>query len=125
MKLCWIAHERLRKPRSTSIECAPDVMRWSHNYYRKYQPLSAYKMQVRRMRTIELARRILRRFSDSGDIKPMIELKPLKDDDEKFATIVEDRTRELAALDRYERRAISKRKSAIRRFDSAYRFAEQ
>ena len=38
-------------------------------------------------------------------------------DEEKFATIVEDRTRELAALDRYERRAISKRKSAIR-FDS-------
>jgi hypothetical protein len=34
-----------------------------------------------------------------------------------FATIVEDRIRELAALDRYERRAISKRKSAIRAFD--------
>ena len=55
-----------------------------------------------------------RRFSNLGDIKPLIELTPLKDN-EKFATIVEDRTRELAALDRYERRAISKRKSAISR----------
>ena len=70
------------------------------------------------MRSIERVRRILRRFSNLGDIKPLIELKPLKDN-EKFATIVEDRTRELAALDRYERRAISKRKSAIRAFDSA------
>jgi hypothetical protein len=84
----------------------------------EYQPLSADKIQARRMRSIERVLRILRRFSHLGDIKPLIELTPLKDD-EKFATIVEDRTRELAALDRYERRAISKRKSAIRAFDSA------
>ena len=84
----------------------------------EYQPLSAYEIQARRMRSIERVHRILRRFSNLGDIKPLIELKPLKDN-EKFATIVEDRTRELAALDRYERRAISKRKSAIRAFDSA------
>ena len=38
----------------------------------------------------------------------------------KFATVVEDRVRELATLDCYERRAISKRKSAIRAFDSAW-----
>jgi hypothetical protein len=82
----------------------------------EYHPLSAYKTQVRRMRTIERVRRILKKFSNFGDINPQIELKLLKDD-EKFATIVEDRTRELAALDRYERRAISKRKSAIRDFD--------
>ena len=84
----------------------------------EYQPLSAYKRQVRKMRTIDRVHRILGRSFDLDDIKPLIELKPLKDN-EKFATIVEDRTRELAALDRYERRAISKRKSAIRAFDSA------
>jgi len=84
----------------------------------EYRPLSTYKIQARRMRTIERVRRILRRFSNFDDIEPLVELKPLKDD-EKFATVVEDRTRELAALDRYERRAISKRKSAIRTFDSA------
>ena len=71
------------------------------------------------MRSVERVCRILRRkFSNLGDVKPQIELKPLKDE-EKFATIVEDRIRELAALDRYERRALSKRKSAIRAFDSA------
>jgi hypothetical protein len=70
------------------------------------------------MRTIDRVQRILKRFIDIDDVKPPIELKPLKDD-EKFATAVEDRLWELAALDRYERQAISKRKSAIRVFDSA------
>jgi hypothetical protein len=49
-------------------------------------------------------------------IEPLIELRPVKGD-EKFAAIAEDRMREMAALDRYERRAISKRKFAIRDFD--------
>jgi arylsulfatase len=84
----------------------------------KYQSLSAYKNQLDKMRTINRIERILGNSIDFDDIEPLVELKPLKGD-EKFATIVEDRTRELAALDRYERRAISKRKFAIRAFDSA------
>ena len=84
----------------------------------EYQPLSAYKSQLGKMRTIDHIERITGTSFDLDDIEPLIELTPLKDN-EKFATIVEDRTRELAALDRYERRAISKRKSAIRAFESA------
>ena len=84
----------------------------------EYQPLSAYKSQLGKTRTIDHIERIRGPSFDLDDIKPLIELKPLKDE-EQFATIVEDRTRELAALDRYERRAISKRKSAMRAFDSA------
>ena len=84
----------------------------------KYQPLSACKNQLRKMRTIDRIERILGTSFDFDDIEPLVELNPLKDD-EKFATVVEDRIRELAALDRYERRAISKRKFAIRAFDSA------
>ena len=70
------------------------------------------------MRTVGRIERVLETSFDFDDIKPLIELKPLKDD-EKLATIVEDRIRELRALDRYERRALSKRKSAICAFDSA------
>jgi hypothetical protein len=78
----------------------------------EYQPLPAYKSQVRKMRTIDRIEGALGTSFDFDVIEPLIELEPLKSD-QKFATAIEARTRELSALDRYERRAISKRKSAI------------
>jgi hypothetical protein len=54
---------------------------------------------------------------DMGTMDEVLHPKPLERD-VKLAKILVDRDRELARLDRYERRALSRRNTALRNFDT-------
>ena len=68
---------------------------------------------------IRYARRFDLRMPMPDNVMEFLNSKP--EGPYKLATILADKTRQLLALDRYERRALSRRKFAIRAFDAARR----
>jgi len=84
-----------------------------------YQPVSVLKHSVRLMGLVDRIKGLALPASDAEMFESGITRKTTLEGLEKLAMILQDRASELARLDRYERRALSRRKSAIREFDAA------
>jgi hypothetical protein len=83
-----------------------------------FQPMRVHRQQLR-VAKMALGHKRTRTVSiDVDEVGDMLSQKPLEGE-EKLASILEEKISEFAALDRYERRALSRRKAAIRNFDAA------
>jgi hypothetical protein len=82
-----------------------------------YQPKQVNRQRLRLLNWVLGGRRPGNLPSDVDAIKEMVSPKP-PEGEEKLAVILQERMSELSGLDRYERRALSRRKTAIRNFDA-------
>jgi len=83
-----------------------------------YHSLQVLRRQLRVIETIYRVGRLRGAPFEIDDVEDMISPRPLEGEQE-LAAILGERVSQLAALDQYERRAWSRRKFAIRRFDVA------
>jgi hypothetical protein len=84
---------------------------------RSYQPRQVHRQRVRLLNMV-LGGRLRAAPIELDKIEQMISPVP-PEGEEKLAVILRESILELGVLDRYERRALSRRKRAIRNFDAA------
>jgi hypothetical protein len=83
-----------------------------------FQPTQVRRQQLRVAKIVLGDKRSRTLPIDVDELGQVLSPKPLEGE-EKLTIILEENISEFAALDRYERRALSKRKAAIRSFDAA------
>jgi hypothetical protein len=83
-----------------------------------YQPKHVNRLELRLLKMALSGRLPPGVPADVDAIKQMVNPKP-PEGEEKLAIIIKERVSELAVFDRYERRALSRRKAAIRNFQAA------
>jgi hypothetical protein len=94
-----------------------------HQIFSQALPDPDYESEAMLRKKAAVVIRCLQRFDPSAPMPDnMMEFLSSKPQGPyKFAAILADKARQLLALDRYERRALSRRKFAIRAFDAAGR----
>ena len=83
-----------------------------------FQPAQVHRQQLRAANMVLGGYRPRMLPIDADAIMDMLSPKP-PEGEEKLAIILKEKISEFAVLDRYERRALSRRKAAIRNFDAA------